>query len=410
MKKNMLLVSLSNFSVNFTLHRDFIAKCVAFLELFKDQYDFYLLDYEIYRNHEVISDYNTSSTVYAITSYRDEISKIIPINKVYTISIYDEYERIKKNKNFDAIHPANIPFDVPFDIVYTFNNHVDPGFNRAAHKKQLTYREIKILSMSKPPEFFDYMLYRYSAYLILNETFRRLHVHKLQLISDPLDLRFDGFRYLLPDIPEARHINGILYEYFPFYQYFYFIHSRPIVREKEYLLIVGSTLYDKWRREMFDKYLLELFKKEIDNPQYRWYLTGELFGKPYNSFIEASEFNREAERTRYGMVLNTYAKDIISTNKVSNFISRNCVPVICEGADVASGFFPKKLLGQLQVSNGSELERLLKHADYDRLNEMIQGEYSYYYEIQYYTKVFSAHFSTDIVELQKEKKVENLKK
>jgi hypothetical protein len=392
MKKNMLLVSLSNFSVNFTLHRDFIAKCVAFLELFKDQYDFYLLDYEIYRNHEVISEYNTSSAAYAITSYRDEIANIIPIKKVYTVSLYDEFERIKKNKNFDTVHPVNIPFDVPLDIVYTFNNHVDPGFNRAAHAKRLIYREIKILSMNKSPEFFDYLLYRYSAFLILNETFRRLPMRKLQLISDPLDLRFDDFRYLSPDIPEARHIKGIQYEYFPFYQYFYFIHSRPIVREKEYLFIVGSTLYDKWRREMFDKYLLELYKKEIDNPQYRWYLMGELFGKPYNSFIEASEFNREAEKTRYGMVLNTYARDIISTNKVSNFISRNCVPVISEGADVASGFFPKKLLKRLQVSNGGELVRLLNHADYERLNEMIQDEYAYYYETRYYTKVFSDQF------------------
>jgi hypothetical protein len=392
MKKNMLLVSLFNFISGFTLHKEVLAKCISFLDLLRDEYDFYLLDFALYQDKDIISDYNTSFAKYSISGYLEEINKTIPIKKVYEISIHDQYERIKKEKSFTGITPEKITLDVKMDVIFTFNNYIDPGFNRFAYNKKMKYREIQILSMYMLPAHFDYLAYRYATYLILNETFRQLDATKLQLIADPLDLRFDGFRYLLPDIQESREIDNIRYEYFPFYQYYYFIHTRPRVREKEYLFIVGSTLYDKSRMEMFEKYLSMLFTKEFNNPDYRWYLTGELFGKPYNSFIEASEFSTEVEKTRFGMVLNTYAKDIISTNKLSNFISRNCVPVICAGADDRSRFFPKKILEKLEIKNGGELESLLEKSNYAELNEMLQAEFSNYYSAEYYKKVFAEYF------------------
>ena len=388
----MLLVSLFNFVSGFTLHKEVLAKCISFLDLLKDEYDFYLLDFELFRDNDIISDYNTSFAKYSVKSYLEEINKTIPIKKAYEIPVYEQYERAIKNESFDGITAEKIVLDVDIDVIFAFNNYIDPGFNRIACKRRLGYKGLRVLSMYMLPEHFDYLAYRYVTYLILNETFKHMSAKKLQLIADPLDLRFEGFRYLLPDIRESREIDNVLYEYFPFYQYFYFIHTRPQVREKEYRFIIGSTLYDKPRMETFDKYLATLFMKEFNNPEYRWYLTGELFGKPYNSFIEASAFSVEVEKSRFGMVLNTYANDIVSTNKVSNFISRNCVPVICEGSDERSRFFPKKVLEKLEIKNAGELEYLLNNARYAELNEMLQAEFARYYDTDYYRKVFAEYF------------------
>ena len=388
----MLLASLANFTTGLSLHREIIDKCIAFLNLFKDQYDFYVLDFDIFHDWEIINNYNATFAASDIKNYVEEIGRMLPIKNIIKLSLNDECDKINKKKSFESIPALDIPTEDKFDLIFTFNNYIDPGFNWIASQKRLRYKDIQFLSMYKDLKYFDYMVFRYSIFLLLNESFKKTEAEKMELIADPLDLRFDGFKYLLPDIPASVELNNVNYEYFPFYQYYYFVHKKPEIRRKEYSLITGSTLYDKWRREIFEKYLSGIYLREMKNQNYKWYLTGELFGKPHNSFIEPDEFSKEVEKSRYGIVLNTYAKDIISTNKVSNFISRNCVPIICEGSDEKSRFFPEKLLRRIEIKNSDDLFRILSESNYEELNGVIQEEYSYYYNLDYYKNVYSKYF------------------
>ena len=392
MKKKMLLASIFNMTTGFSYHKEVLNKCTAFLNLFKETYDFYALDFELFHDSEVMNNYNATFVKSEIQSFVKELEKIIPIKQIVKLSIYDAYNKIRDNKNIENIPALNIPIKEKIDVIFTFNNYVDPAFNRIACNKRLRYKDIQFLSVYKDPKFFDYILFRYSAFLLLNEAFNKFDAVKMNLIADPLDLRFEGFTYLLPDIPASAELDNVKYEYFPFYQYYYFIHKKPIIRKKEYLLITGCTLYDKWRQGLFEKYLSNIYLREEGNPDYKWYLTGNLFGKPHNSFIEPDQFSEEIEKSKFGVVLNTYAKDIISTNKSSNYISRNCVPVICEGADDKSNFFPEKLLRQLQITSGDDLLRLLSKSNYKELNEAVQNEFAYYRDLNYYRNVYSKYF------------------
>ncbi|MBN1600192.1 MAG: hypothetical protein JW915_01225 [Chitinispirillaceae bacterium] len=391
MKKKMLLASLFNVTAG-SYYTEVLRKCISFLNLFKDTYDFYVLDFEMFSDMDIASNYLSLNGNTEIRSFVNDIAKIIPVKGIVQESIYDHFNVVKEHKNFDEIPFLKFAEKEAFDVIYTFNNYVDPAFNRIASQKKLRFKDIQLLSMYRNPKYFDYMAYRYCTYLFLNESFKKINAAKYELIADPLDLRYVDFTYLLPDIPAAAELNGVHFECFPFYQYYYFLHTKPVKREKEHLLITGCTLYDKWRQELFERYLTDIFRSESNNPAYRWYLAGDAFGKSQNSFIEPEEFNKEIEKSRFGVILNTYAKDIISTNKVSNFISRNCVPVICKGADEKSGFFPEKLLAQLEVKDGDELRSFLMKSNYDELNTTIQREFAYYYTIEYYRSVFSKFF------------------
>lgn len=392
MKKKMLLTSLFNVTNEHAYYTELLRKYISFLPLFIDKYDFYVLDIEMFNNADILNSYLSSHTKCNFRSFVKDVTSIVPIKGVVNASIYDKFNKIKDNKSLDQIPTLELGSNERFDVIYSFNNYIDPGFNRIACQKKLRYKDIQLLSKYKNPEYFDYILFRYVTFLMLNETFKLMNGVKMELISDPLDLRFDNFTYLLPDIPVSTELNNTSFEYFPFYQYHYFINTQPFKRQKEHLLVVGSTLYDKWRQDLFEKYISDIYKTEMDNPQYKWYLTGTLNGKPHNSFINPDKFNEEVEKSRFGLVLNTYAKDIISTNKVSNYISRHCVPIICEGSDEKSRFFPKRLLGQIEIKNSDELRSFLSKSNYNELNEAIQNEFAYYYNVDYYREVFSKYF------------------
>jgi hypothetical protein len=392
MKKKMLLTSLFNVTNEHAYYTELLRKYTSFLPLFMDKYDFYVLDLEMFNDADILSSYLSPHTKSTFRSFVTDLNNFVPIKGVVNASIYDKFNKIKENKSLDQIPSMEFGSKEQFDVIYSFNNYIDPGFNRIACQKKLRYKDIQLLSKYKNPEYFDFILYRYVTFLMLNETFKLLNAVKLELISDPLDLRYDNFTYLLPDIPVSTEIDNTPFDYFPFYQFYYFIFTQPVKRQKEHLFVVGSTLYDKWRQDLFEKYLSDIFKSEVDNSQYKWYLTGTLNGKPYNSFINPDKFNEEIEKSRYGLVLNTYAKDIISTNKISNYISRQCVPIICEGSDEKSGFFPKKLLGQIEIKSCDDLRFFLSKSNYFELNETIQNEFAYYYDIDYYRNVFSKYF------------------
>ncbi len=286
---------------------------------------------------------------------------------------------IRKNRiktlKLDTIYD----FPIDGDFYMTFGNFISFPFNAEYYSVDGDLSKIKELPRN---------VY-WQVYITINNIIKenKLKIH--QYMSDPMDVKFDTSIVLTPD---SKVIEGE--EYFPLYQYFHGkVKKLDIDKEflemqystiftcmesnkKEYDFIVGSTCYSEFRMNEFNHYLLPLYTKEVDNPNYKFYISG--YGNRFysiNNFIDHNEFYDEIEKSKFGLVLGTYSQDVISANKISQFLSKRCIPLLTRKCDSKSKLIPDELKEKYTVENGHDLINKLDSINY---NEAIKEWMDFY--------------------------------
>ena len=95
--------------------------------------------------------------------------------------------------------------------------------------------------------------------------------------------------------------------------------------------------------------------------------------------------------SKYGFVMNSYSKTILSANKFSIFSSRDCVPLVCYDSDNDSGYIPENLRKVLFVNDGIDLFYKLRQDNYHEINHFVQKEFNEYKSVDFYDNIFSKY-------------------
>ncbi len=239
-------------------------------------------------------------------------------------------------------------FPLDGDLYFTFGTFIGFEINTDYYK---TKKINKSLVMNA-----EYL----RAYEKINIIFNQNEDLKLyQFMSDPMDFIYDRAKVLTPD---SKVIEN--QDYFPLYQYYHLQHNE--VHEKTNKFIVGSTCLNDIRRGEFDKFCLNTYIKNEDNDKYKFYVAhyvNSFFS--INNFIEHDKFFDEISKSEFGLVLTTYARDVISVNKLFQFLSKGCIPLFADGCDAKSKFMPKDIMDKYTVKDGFDLTEKLKNLTYE---------------------------------------------
>ena len=94
-------------------------------------------------------------------------------------------------------------------------------------------------------------------------------------------------------------------------------------------------------------------------------------------------------RSKFGLLLSTYHGKIISANKLSLFLSNDCVPLIVRNCDDESQLIPKELKDQIEIKDGECLKKIINDSsNYERLLLSCKKKFHKYQSRKYYEEHF----------------------
>ncbi len=299
-------------------------------------------------------------------SSNTKVSKLeINIDSLFEGFIREEGINPKKLENIFKY----IPQIEEYDCFYTYGNFVTFSLNNDINKSDLKFEDLARYN-------FDMTVPYYVNYLVVKELMNQCNIKKIQFYSDPLDIPFQDFIRCTPDT----HNKTIFDEFTPIYQYYYNVVNKPSKKHaKSNILVMGNSCGDEYRKYLFDRYVLDFYKKYQTDARYKFYASGYSgYQAKIDNFIEHNDFYEEIAKSRYGLVLNTYSKNIISANKISMMLSRDCLPIITEGSDEMSEYLPSDIRKDLTVRNSIELDEWIENntdEDYDSLMRRLKDYY-----------------------------------
>ena len=184
----------------------------SFLNLYKDKFNLYVLDFDY--DPSIVKSYYTNGPM---VSYADYLKSIYPDINIIKVSVQDYISKVHQAKDFDIDYHLNLEID--FDVIFTSENFLGYTLNNLENKSQLTYRQIKILSLNNKAAFL-FSIYYYGIYKLVEHSFKNYNAIKLQYITDPIDVLYEGFKKVVPDIRDSSILKTMQYDYFPANQYF----------------------------------------------------------------------------------------------------------------------------------------------------------------------------------------------
>ena len=281
----------------------------------------------------------------SIKSFFDENNRHVEIR---TIELNESLTQYLLMKTFIPI-TTNVLNDL--DIIYTYGNFINFELNNMSNKHNLSQRDILKIQCDYDTTARYYFIYKEMCRLLNITT-----CTQLQFMSDPLDLLYPSTEKLTPDIKDSSEWN-----YFPLYQYYHIHFTEKIKREKSIPFIVGNTLFDNYRRTLFAKYLLPF----VLNGDYSdiYYSGGHSLNVDikHNYMIPHKEFFNKISESITGLVLNTYAQTIISSNKFFAFIANDCIPLISFNADKTSRLIPDEIKSLIEVKDIFQLKEKIEN-------------------------------------------------
>ncbi len=292
-------------------------------------------------------------------------------NKKYFSSILSKYCKINK-----VISNINNIDEEKYDFFYTFGNFFNFAFNKIKDKEDFNINQLKSRNIKN----------NFKKYKDMNEFISRNNIKTYQFMSDPLDLVYDNSILLTPDGFNLKFRNRDSY-FFPLYQYFHFIKNKNLNRKKDINFIVGSTAYNRDREIDFNKYLLILYEKYYNNDKYKFFISG--YENPFyeiDNFVSHNDFFKYISKSKFGLVLNTYSRTIVSSNKLSAFISKSCVPILTKDLDKDSNFLSDEFKDKLTINNSYDLYCFLKNNinKYNEYLEFVNNKFSDYFNKEFY--------------------------
>ena len=357
----------------------------SFLNLYKDKFNLYVLDFDY--DPSIVKSYYTNGPM---VSYADYLKSIYPDINIIKVSVQDYISKVHQAKDFDIDYHLNLEID--FDVIFTSENFLGYTLNNLENKSQLTYRQIKILSLNNKAAFL-FSIYYYGIYKLVEHSFKNYNAIKLQYITDPIDVLYEGFKKVVPDIRDSSILKTMQYDYFPANQYFYMVKNLKSYNvKKRYHFVVGNSINDPYREYLYRRYLLNIYDRYNACDDYQFLLSGYYNQSQFNNWVDHKEFYSRISESKFGIILNTYSKDTISTNKLYLYLCYNVVPFIAEGSDSRSRYLSKELLDVLEVKDGYDLYNKLRNADYDDLNQLVQQNFEKYRDISFYKTIFDKYF------------------
>jgi|GEM_PF-3351854 len=391
MNKKVLIFSLTDFYVNEPDVIESQIRPITFLQKYKDHYDFYLLlthtEYDLKLSKKFNCPHNLNE---AKRKYVTLIKSIINNIKIIELNIDNFVKKVMTTNTF-YLEKCNVNIREKFDILITYHNVIDLSIAKYGIDKFRNPRTLKML-LHRNIDLFDYSLYYITLYNILNEFFKSFNSSKIQLLEDPLDIKFDGFKIYTSDIENDNILKKHGYSFAPFQQYYFFKYfKKKSSINKDIKFIVSNTLSSKNRLNEFEKYIADIYNKEKYNKQFKFIFSG-IIDNEYlylKNPVNNHEVPKFVIRSKFGLLLSTYHGKIISANKLSLFLSNDCVPLIVRNCDDESQLIPKELKDQIEIKDGECLKKIINDSsNYERLLLSCKKKFHKYQSRKYYEEHF----------------------
>lgn len=307
------------------------------------------------------------------------------LDRTKKYDFYDSFNEIidKGVKCVKTVDDINVD---DYDYFYTFGNFINFEVNKIKGKELTTY-----------VDYFDDGLHKdcFLKYEEMNKFIIENNINVFQFMSDPLDFVYRNSILLTPDTKEKQywkptlefHNNRI--HFFPLYQYSHHCVSCMVEEpEKDIKFICGNTIFNEDRELEFNKYLLNIFEKEMNNDEFKFLINGyKNYKYSIDTFVKHEEFFDLCSRSIFGLVLKTYSDSIISANKFHTFLSKNVVPILVKDCDNDSCYIPKHLKDKITVKDGLDLYKFINNINHKDILTELKEHFNDFFNTNYYKGV-----------------------